>query len=294
MYTLRSYLNDLDQAITSLIEGFNTYSVKEYCIAFKIDKVLKEDEETLIDNGYNKIVSTHITGETALAHLLSGIKDLTEEDDTYSRRFVTKYPGFIVVDNLHDIQQRVEAVNSAKKAFKAAVMNINRPDRFESVHDARPYLITSNVYRLIHLCDARVDKLYFNYASRVSQPLVDYDSLIQQLESAAKQPPVKTSAEHWERQIASETSLVKRHRYAEFKRVRTLKVRPEVSIRLTQSSSDSKPFMYGTSAGLPVILGNKPAGYSELGDYTPKPTSKPKMVGWSKLIDRLDLYVRDT
>lgn len=287
MYTLRYYLNVIDTATDQLIRLLNQHADIDSSAAFILDKVLKKDEPELIEHGYGSIKSSHVVGLEAFNHLIGGIRDLTEEDDNYSRRFVSKYPGFLVVNNIETIAHAVVQLNEAKDYFKRAVMKINGTDeRFEQVHDARPYLITTNAYRHIFAIDSEVARLYFNFAHRNSVVHLDYEAVLTGLEHAAKQTPPKVDFTTWQTQVASEITLVDRYRYAKFKRFRTLKVRPEVSVKRTDG------LMTGYSAGLPIIVGNAPGKYTALGDYDGSTKRKKRpMVQWRELIPRLNLYV---
>ncbi|MEI8651160.1 DNA replication terminus site-binding protein [Paraglaciecola sp. Hal342] len=119
-------MSALEAEIVELRILLRENAVPELCSYFHVPLVTKDEENSIIEFGYSNIEVTTLTGHEALQRSLEAFSDFYVPDSSFSRRFVTKHPGLIVVSGgQSEISAQVMRVNAAKLAFKAGVLALS-------------------------------------------------------------------------------------------------------------------------------------------------------------------------
>lgn len=265
MNNLNEYMAAVESSISSLCYILRKYADPQYCVYFDVPLVTRKEEQHIIDDGYVYVSVNKLTGEVALEQALLALGDFYVADDTYSRRFLKKHPGIIVVNGHHEeVLDAIEKVNSAKLAFKNAVQAVskNAEVKWKEVHDTFMHLITSTVYRKVHCFSSQVHRINFNWVSRPRVEKLSKDQVIEKVRARKGLVPPSHTEASWRNAVDADISFVENTDYSLFTSIRRIKLRPESSVKLVNSES-----ALGYSAGLPHIVFNKPQFTSDLLDF---------------------------
>ena len=270
MANLIDLMSALEAEIVELRILLRENAVPELCSYFHVPLVTKDEENSIIEFGYSNIEVTTLTGHEALQRSLEAFSDFYVPDSSFSRRFVTKHPGLIVVSGGQSkISAQVMRVNAAKLAFKAGVLALSDTalEKWKEVHDRFMHLITTTVYRSIYCFDEDVHRINFNWVSRPRVSNLSKTELVEKIDA--------------------DKSLIEKQRNETFTIRRRIKLRPEASIRLKDANT-----ALGYSAGLPYIAFNKPAYFTPLEsfDTSKKQNRSRKEDSLQLLIKRMNLY----
>mgnify|MGYP003670271634 FL=1 len=290
MSNLIDLMSELEAEILQLRMLLREVAIPELCSYFHVPLVTKEEQDSIIEFGYSKIEVTTLTGHEALQRSLEALTDFYVPDSSFSRRFVTKHPGLIVVSGAKfEISAQVKRVNSAKLAFKAGVLALSETalEKWKEVHDRFMHLITTTVYRSIYCFDENVHRINFNWVSRPRVSNLTKTELLEKIENGIFTVPPSHSMESWKAVLAADKSLIERQTNDTFTIRRRIKLRPEASIRLEDANS-----AIGYSAGLPYIVFNRPGYFTPLEsfDASKKQNRTRKEDSLPLLIKRMNLY----
>lgn len=289
MANLIDLMSALEAEIVELRILLREKAVPELCSYFHVPLVTKDEENSIIEFGYSNIEVTTLTGHEALQRSLEAFSDFYVPDSSFSRRFVTKHPGLIVVSGgQSEISAQVMRVNAAKLAFKAGVLALSDTalEKWKEVHDRFMHLITTTVYRSIY-CFDDVHRINFNWVSRPRVSNLSKTELVEKIESGMFTIPPSHSIQSWKAVLDADKSLIEKQRNETFTIRRRIKLRPEASIRLKDANT-----ALGYSAGLPYIAFNKPAYFTPLEsfDASTKQNRSRKEDSMHLLIKRMNLY----
>tara|TARA_R110000744_G_scaffold351305_1_gene457087 strand:+ start:5478 stop:6380 length:903 start_codon:yes stop_codon:yes gene_type:complete len=290
MANLIDLMSALEAEIVELRILLRENAVPELCSYFHVPLVTKDEENSIIEFGYSNIEVTTLTGHEALQRSLEAFSDFYVPDSSFSRRFVTKHPGLIVVSGGQSkISAQVMRVNAAKLAFKAGVLALSDTalEKWKEVHDRFMHLITTTVYRSIYCFDEDVHRINFNWVSRPRVSNLSKTELVEKIESGMFTIPPSHSIQSWKAVLDADKSLIEKQRNETFTIRRRIKLRPEASIRLKDANT-----ALGYSAGLPYIAFNKPAYFTPLEsfDTSKKQNRSRKEDSLQLLIKRMNLY----
>ncbi|MBN24623.1 MAG: DNA replication protein [Alteromonadaceae bacterium] len=290
MANLIDLMSALEAEIVELRILIREMAIPELCTYFHVPLVTKDDENSIIEFGYSNIEVTTLTGHEALQRSLEAFSDFYVPDSSFSRRFVTKHPGLIVVSGAKaEISEQVKRVNAAKLAFKSGVLALSDAalEKWKEVHDRFMHLITTTVYRSIYCFDENVHRINFNWVSRPRVSNLTKNELVEKIESGMFTIPPSHSMQSWKAVLDADKSLIEKQRNETFTIRRRIKLRPEASIRLVDSNT-----AIGYSAGLPYIAFNKPSYFTPLEtfDASTKQNRSRKEDSLQLLIKRMNLY----
>lgn len=263
-----------------------------HSLYFEIEPVLQENEKHIIEYGYSHIDVQLHTGTAAIDKVLDAYKDMYvyDEKPQKSRRFVSKHPGYVVINKNHeDVFACVRAINEEKVAFRKAVVESSNDafKKWQTVHDRFNYLITTNAYRMIYAFEAPVHRINFNWVSRPLHTPYTYKELIEKLDNGIHTIPISHTKQSWAavlEQDKAQLAPFENHLLAVRRRI---KLRPESSIRLVDSDRAN-----GYSASLPYILGNAPRYHTKLASFQATGTENKRCAGngWQLINERMNLY----
>ncbi|GAC03423.1 DNA replication terminus site-binding protein [Paraglaciecola chathamensis] len=290
MANLIDLMSALEAEIVELRILIREMAIPELCTYFHVPLVTKDDENSIIEFGYSNIEVTTLTGHEALQRSLEAFSDFYVPDSSFSRRFVTKHPGLIVVSGAKaEISEQVKRVNAAKLAFKSGVLALSDAalEKWKEVHDRFMHLITTTVYRSIYCFDENVHRINFNWVSRPRVSNLTKNELVEKIESGMFTIPPSHSMQSWKAVLDADKSLIEKQRNETFTIRRRIKLRPEASIRLEDANT-----AIGYSAGLPYIAFNKPSYFTPLEtfDASTKQNRSRKEDSLQLLIKRMNLY----
>ena len=290
MANLIDLMSALEAEIVELRILIREMAIPELCTYFHVPLVTKDDENSIIEFGYSNIEVTTLTGHEALQRSLEAFSDFYVPDSSFSRRFVTKHPGLIVVSGAKaEISEQVKRVNAAKLAFKSGVLALSDAalEKWKEVHDRFMHLITTTVYRSIYCFDENVHRINFNWVSRPRVSNLTKNELVEKIESGMFTIPPSHSMQSWKAVLDADKSLIEKQRNETFTIRRRIKLRPEASIRLVDANT-----AIGYSAGLPYIAFNKPSYFTPLEtfDASTKQNRSRKEDSLQLLIKRMNLY----
>lgn len=283
-------MTNIERSIKSLQLLLRRYAVAEKCFYFDVPLVMKKEEEAIMEFGYQKVDVTTMTGEAALQRAIAALLDFYVPDNNYSRRFVKKHPGIVVVDGPKPlITAQVNEVNAAKDAFKFAVQQLgkNAEEKWAEVHNRFMHLITTTVYRKIHCFDEPVHRVNFNWVSRPRCVNLSKSEVTAHIDAGKNTVPPSMTEQSWFASIDADKTLVEHCNEETFTIRRRIKLRPESSVKL-----ENKDTALGYSAGLPYILFNYPAFFTPLDTFDAsafKPRAR-KEDSMRLIIKRMNLY----
>lgn len=293
MTNLLDLMTAIEAEILELRTLIRTNAQPELCTYFDVPMITKVEEKEIIEFGYSSIDVVPNTGEEALQKCLEALSDFYVQDNTYSRRFVAKHPGVIVVSGSRSqIMLQVNKVNAAKAQFKNEVLSLTSDsfEKWREVHDRFSYLITTTVYRSINCFDDAVHRVNFNWVSRPRVDNLTKSEILEKIDKGICTLPPNHNQASWKAVLEADTSLIKSQTQEQFSIRRRIKLRPEASIRLEGAVS-----ALGYSAGLPFIMFNSPKYFTPLDSFDTNYRRKRPLKEESMrlLIKRMNLYVDD-
>ena len=287
MNLLRYYMNEIETHTQTLTELVRQYVITDQAVVCSLPRISKEEEQQIIDDDYDVIPVSTLTGEDAVETGIEAFRDMYVFNNELSRRFVQKYPGILpLACPAGTIEPTLSALNTAKQAFKQEVQKFDGPDeKFFEVHDRFNYLITTMAYRKIYHFNGDYKAFYFNWSRR---PRVESDTRqnwLDKLERARATIPANHTRESWYALLDADIQKVSEVMQPKLSVRRPIKLRPECSVR------DKENKMLGYSAGLPFILTgftDKPR-VTTLKDYVRKPP-QTHTANWQLVVPRMHLY----
>jgi DNA replication terminus site-binding protein len=289
------YMKDIENLLIELAVLLRAYAAPDKSYYYEVPPVLKDDEQGLVEFGYSYIDVTPINGDEAVDKIISAYQDLYVFDETpqKSRRFVSKHPGFIVLDSHHEeVMKCAKALNEAKKDFRTEITRSSDEafEKWQKVHDRFNYLITMAAYRTIYVFDEPVHRINFNWASRPLHTAYTYKELTDKLEKSLLTVPITHTRESWKAVLEQDKKAIIDKDCLEYAVRRRIKLRPESSISMAAETGQQ-----GYSASLPYILINQPEFHTHLKSFDASKATSRKLCdsnGWELINKRMNLYAR--
>ncbi|MDP5130901.1 MAG: DNA replication terminus site-binding protein, partial [Paraglaciecola sp.] len=255
----------LESAIKKMITILELNADIDASIFYDVEPVTTELEESIILNGYSRINVERIQGELAFKKIIDSYSDFYIFNDAISRRFIKKFPGYLVIKKNYDqVDDAIKKVNESKCLFKQEVLRSGDDalERWQQVHDRFNYLVTLAVYRKIYFFPFPVHAAYFNWVTRPRIENISFTEALNKCDLAKNTLPIAHTHQSWHSLLDSEKSMISQYSQFEFTIRRQIKLRPESKVRLINDTRG-----LGYSAGLPFIFINHPKRTSALGSY---------------------------
>lgn len=264
MSSLSALAMHLDAHIDSLNQILQEHTLTQASLGFHLPKVSKDDEQNIIDNGYQFLPVEKLTGAHALSFNMRAYRDLYEPDPNFSTRFVAKYPGVIVLTSAHQrVAQLVTDINRIKDEFKAEVnTKKNALEKWEYVHEQASLggMITLQTYRHIRFIDFPVKRLYFNFSTRYKVKRFTKQEVLEKINAGRHTVPFMTDKVTWNAQLDREYIDAMRWPDIPYFQRQPIKLRPECTVMPINDDLSVQTH----SAGLPFIVSNLPERITDL------------------------------
>lgn len=157
-------------------------------VGYTIEEIEEADEVAAQENGVEYLNVTELdTSEPAIhKQLIKRLGQLKKDKPTYSTRFVSRFPGLIVVERHHEtLLKMVKEINECKQLMANQVrfvedaptgiaevdaqLNIVERDKYQRhqfIHSVAPGIMTEQLYRNIHVVESHVTNCWFNWTQR--------------------------------------------------------------------------------------------------------------------------------
>lgn len=214
-------------------------SVSKQSIGFEIEEILAVEEEIAQEQGVDKLLVTSLDTDVVSIHsnVCNSLSTIYKTDPAYSTRFVSRFPGLILVENEHDtIRKLVAEINSLKHEMGLAVRyvdetpigdkahdkNLRTRDKYQRhqfVHKVLPGVMTEQLYRNIHIIEEEVTNCWFNWTQRQVPKNYFQDDVHAFLNFLKERPQENFTFEQWDMKIEGIRERLSEFHYLQKKRV---------------------------------------------------------------------------
>lgn len=265
---LMTSLNAQQTELTLLLSSVNNHTV-----GFKLERILKIDEEQTIKEGISSIEVTDASHNQVV-----NFHHRYYCDKLLSTQFVERMPGLIVVnERRNEVIDCVKQINLDKDNLMAIIRRQgDKYVRHQFIHDTFPRIMTDQFRRHIHVIDKQVTNSWFNWTSRPIPQTFSIDKAISLLQVEIDNPKGLYSAKEWKAMLDIIITDLRSGVFIKVQRHKALKLLPTMVYQALDSDGVKK--RYTTNANVPFLLLNQDKGllpkYSELNNYVKKEGDK--------------------
>ncbi|HBQ4935149.1 TPA: DNA replication protein [Klebsiella pneumoniae] len=210
------------------------------------------------------------------------------KNEPYSTKITRKYPGYIVVNNNHDlVTELVGEINRIRDNFADVVKGITqyKDTRSEILHQVCPWLVTLQVSRNIRIVTQKIRTLGFTWQIPVVHKFTRLETVIDRLrrELTELKPDISLTLQDVKRlkqerieeimmlSALNEEACHEDEQLRKFRFIRESNF-PAVNVNIRYTSPDdpddlSGPYKLNFRAPLPLILFSEPGRFNPLKDY---------------------------